>query len=36
MGVQPVGGSVAETAKFIADERALWGEVIRTTNIKIE
>ncbi len=36
MGVQPMGGSVAETAKFIADERALWGEVIRATNIKIE
>jgi tripartite-type tricarboxylate transporter receptor subunit TctC len=36
MGVQPVGGSVAETAKFIADERALWGEVIRATTIKIE
>jgi tripartite-type tricarboxylate transporter receptor subunit TctC len=36
MGVQPVGGSVAETAKFIAEERALWGEVIRATTIKIE
>jgi tripartite-type tricarboxylate transporter receptor subunit TctC len=36
MGVQPVGGSVAETAKFIAEERALWADVIRTTNIKIE
>lgn len=36
MGIQPVGGSVAETEKFIADERALWGDVIRTTNIKIE
>ena len=36
MGVQPVGGSVAETAKFIAAERELWGDVIRTTNIKIE
>jgi len=36
MGVQPAGGSVAETAKFIAEERALWGEVIRATNVKIE
>src|SRR5262245_31678024 len=36
MGVQPAGGTVAETAKFIAEERALWGEVIRATNIKIE
>jgi tripartite-type tricarboxylate transporter receptor subunit TctC len=36
MGVQPVGGSVAETAKFIAEERALWAEVIRATTIKIE
>jgi tripartite-type tricarboxylate transporter receptor subunit TctC len=36
MGVQPVGGSVAETEKFIADERARWGDVIRAANIKIE
>jgi len=36
MGVQPAGGTVAETAKFIAEERALWGEVIRATNVKIE
>jgi tripartite-type tricarboxylate transporter receptor subunit TctC len=36
MGVQPVGGSVADTAKFIADERARWGAVITAANIKIE
>jgi tripartite-type tricarboxylate transporter receptor subunit TctC len=36
MGVRPVGGSVAETEKFIAEERARWGEVIRATNIRIE
>ena len=36
MGVQPVGGSVVETEKFIAEERALWGDVIRTTGVKIE
>jgi hypothetical protein len=33
MGIQPVGGSVAETEKFIADERALWGDVIRKTKL---
>jgi tripartite-type tricarboxylate transporter receptor subunit TctC len=36
MGVLPMGGSVADTRKFIADERSLWGDVIRATNIKIE
>jgi tripartite-type tricarboxylate transporter receptor subunit TctC len=36
MGVQPVGGSVAETERFIADERARWSDVIRAANIKIE
>ncbi len=36
MGVQPVGGSVSETAKFIAEERARWEDVIRTANIRIE
>jgi tripartite-type tricarboxylate transporter receptor subunit TctC len=36
MGVRPVGGSVSETEKFIAEERALWGDVIRATNIRIE
>jgi tripartite-type tricarboxylate transporter receptor subunit TctC len=36
MGVQAVGDSVAETAKFIAEERARWGDIIRTANIKID
>ena len=36
MGIQPVGGSVVETEKFIAEERLLWGDVIRTTGVKIE
>jgi tripartite-type tricarboxylate transporter receptor subunit TctC len=36
MGVRPLGGSVAETAKFIAQERERWSEVIRTTNVKVE
>src|SRR5262245_7244314 len=36
MGVRPLGGSVADTAKFIAEERERWGEVIRTSNVKVE
>ena len=36
MGVQPMGGSVAATARFIADERTRWGEVIRAAKIKID
>jgi tripartite-type tricarboxylate transporter receptor subunit TctC len=36
MGVQPMGGSVPEMKKFIADERALWGDVIRATNIQLD
>src|SRR5262245_21532217 len=36
MGVRPVGGSVSDAEKFIAQERARWGDVIRTTNIRIE
>jgi len=36
MGVRPVGGSVSETEKFIAEERARWGDVIRATNIRID
>jgi tripartite-type tricarboxylate transporter receptor subunit TctC len=36
MGVQPMGGSVAETKKFIAVERLLWSDVIRAADIKID
>jgi tripartite-type tricarboxylate transporter receptor subunit TctC len=36
IGVQTVGSSVADTARFIAEERARWGDVIRTANIKID
>jgi tripartite-type tricarboxylate transporter receptor subunit TctC len=36
MGVRPVGGSVSATEKFIAEERARWGDVIRTTNVRLE
>jgi tripartite-type tricarboxylate transporter receptor subunit TctC len=35
MGVRPLGGSVVETAKFIAEERQRWGEVIRSTNVNV-
>lgn len=36
MGVRPLGGSVMETARFIAEERQRWGEVIHATNVKID
>jgi len=36
LGVQVMGGSVADTKGFIADERALWADVIRAAAIKIE
>ena len=36
MGVRPIGGSAAEAAKFIAEERARWGDVISAANIRIE
>ncbi|TMJ71168.1 MAG: tripartite tricarboxylate transporter substrate binding protein [Alphaproteobacteria bacterium] len=36
MGVRPLGGSVAETKRFIAEERERWADVIRTTNVRIE
>jgi tripartite-type tricarboxylate transporter receptor subunit TctC len=36
MGVQPMGGSVADARRFIAAERSLWSDVIRAANIKIE
>jgi tripartite-type tricarboxylate transporter receptor subunit TctC len=31
----PVGGTPEETAKFIAAERKLWGDVIRQANVRI-
>ena len=34
MGVRPLGGSVEETERFIAEERERWADVIRTTNVK--
>jgi tripartite-type tricarboxylate transporter receptor subunit TctC len=36
IGVQPIGGSPEETAKFIADERGRWGDVVRTSNIRVD
>lgn len=36
IGVQPVGGTVAQTAKFIADERARWGSIIHDANIQAD
>lgn len=32
----PVANSPAEAAAFIAEEKARWGKVIRTANIKAE
>jgi tripartite-type tricarboxylate transporter receptor subunit TctC len=34
LGVQPVGESVEQTAKFIADERVRWGRLIHDANIQ--
>lgn len=33
ISVQPVGGTVAQTAKFITAERQRWGSIIRAANI---
>jgi tripartite-type tricarboxylate transporter receptor subunit TctC len=35
-GVEPVGGSPAETAAFIKNEAQRWGEVIRKNNIVVD
>jgi tripartite-type tricarboxylate transporter receptor subunit TctC len=34
LGVQPVGGTRAETDSFIASERERWGELIRAAGIQ--
>lgn len=36
MGIDPVGNSPAEFAKFLDDEVAKWAKVIRAANVKIE
>ena len=35
-GGATLGGPVAETKRFIAEERERWADVIRTTNVRIE
>jgi tripartite-type tricarboxylate transporter receptor subunit TctC len=36
IAVAPVGGSVAETASFFADEREKWRGVITSANVRVE
>jgi tripartite-type tricarboxylate transporter receptor subunit TctC len=36
IAVEPVGGSITETAKFFASEREKWRGVITSTNIQME
>jgi tripartite-type tricarboxylate transporter receptor subunit TctC len=36
IAVEPVGGSVAETTKFFADEREKWRGVIKSANVTVE
>jgi tripartite-type tricarboxylate transporter receptor subunit TctC len=36
VGIEPVGGTTAETAAFLKDETRRWGEVIRKNNIVID
>jgi tripartite-type tricarboxylate transporter receptor subunit TctC len=36
IAVEPVGGSIAETAKFFADEHDKWRDVIAGANISLE
>jgi tripartite-type tricarboxylate transporter receptor subunit TctC len=36
IAVEPVGGSIAETTKFFADEHDKWRDVITSANISVE
>ena len=36
IAIEPVGGSIAETTKFFADERDKWRSVIKSANISVE
>ena len=36
IAVEPVGGSVAETTSFFADEREKWRGVITSANVTVE
>ena len=36
IAVEPVGGSIAETTKFLAAERDKWRTVVKSANISVE
>jgi tripartite-type tricarboxylate transporter receptor subunit TctC len=36
LGVEPVGGTPAQTARFLDDEIAKWARVITTAKVKPE
>jgi tripartite-type tricarboxylate transporter receptor subunit TctC len=36
LGVQPAPMSIAETAKFIGEERGRWGEIIASANVTLD
>jgi tripartite-type tricarboxylate transporter receptor subunit TctC len=36
MGVEPVGGTPEQAAKFLDEEIAKWAKVITTANVKLE
>jgi tripartite-type tricarboxylate transporter receptor subunit TctC len=36
LGIEPVGGTSDEAAKFVADEIAKWAKVITTAGVKAE
>ena len=36
IAVEPVGGSIADTAKFFAGERDKWRGVVQSANIAVE
>ena len=36
MAASPVGGTPAETAAFIASERALWSRIVKAAGVKVE
>jgi tripartite-type tricarboxylate transporter receptor subunit TctC len=36
MGVEPVGGTPEQAARFLEDEVAKWAKVITAANVKLE
>jgi len=36
LGVQPAPMSIPETAKFIGEERARWGDIIKSANVTVD